>query len=144
MNKERENLTEENKRLKAKVIEYRDEIGRLKELLVNSKAEITILKSEVKDYKTSEMAALSNYHKYNALIKELEGHPQNRNRSVDNKSGISARESNDQPELSAYINYDNRTKSMKVESSRPLAKQGYFNLANSKNHSIQNSRLVVC
>lgn len=137
LSEERTKLAEENKRLKASNKVYKDEMAILKELLVNSKAEITILKSEVKDYKASEMAAFANYHKYAAAIKELDSARPSR-KPADNKSTVSARESNDPADLSAYINLDNRSKSIKADSNRPLAKP-YLHIGHS-NPGMQKNR----
>ena len=137
LSEERAKLADENKRLKASNKVYRDEIAVLKELLVNSKAEITILKSDIKEYKASEMAAFANYHKYAAALKDLDGSLPSR-KPAENRSTVSARESNDPADLSAYINQENRSKSIKADSSRPVA-NGYLNIGH-LNKGTQKSR----
>lgn len=92
--------------LKEKVRDYKDEISILKEILVNSKADITMLKADIKDLKSNEMAALSIYHKHTASLK-----PQIQNDSIkyENADKNNSQLSNEKENLSRFLNNPNRS-----------------------------------
>ena len=78
----------------------------LKEILVNSKAEITILRADVREYKANQMAALSLYHKRAASVNQNTQSESIKNAVNERKS---SHISNDTGNLSNLIHNPNRS-----------------------------------
>lgn len=138
LSKERESLATENKKLKTITKEQKEEIAILKQLLIDSKAEIKILKDEVHDYKATEMTVFANHHKYAAALKELDMLKSGPRKITTNNSYASARESAGQPDLSGTINYENRSRSVRIDPRKPPVPD--YLLLDHKNATIHNSR----